>query len=166
MDKCRNLLGDERFERIFGDTGRHPEELVNSNMVAAERLKENISQERASYTNVKTQDGLFKDPKSVAEERPTACSINSINVHGLNLVKSFEGGHLVSYRDVAGILTIGYGCIRGVREGMTLRRNKRHGACERTWSIPRRPLLPWYQPFRRPITNTQPWFPSVSQLAG
>lgn len=46
--------------------------------------------------------------------------LRSINVAGLNLIKSFEGCELTAYQDVAGIWTIGYGHIRGVRQGMTI----------------------------------------------
>jgi len=46
--------------------------------------------------------------------------LRSINDAGLNLIKSFEGRRLTAYRDVAGIWTIGYGHIRGVREGMAI----------------------------------------------
>lgn len=46
--------------------------------------------------------------------------LRSINEAGLNLIKSFEGLRLTAYQDVAGIWTIGYGHIRGVREGMTI----------------------------------------------
>lgn len=43
-----------------------------------------------------------------------------INQEGLNLIKSFEGLRLDAYQDVAGIWTIGYGHIKGVKEGMTI----------------------------------------------
>jgi lysozyme len=46
--------------------------------------------------------------------------LRSINTAGLNLIKSFEGCELKAYQDVAGIWTIGYGHIHGVREGMTI----------------------------------------------
>jgi lysozyme len=46
--------------------------------------------------------------------------LRTINDAGLNLIKSFEGCRLAAYQDVAGIWTIGYGHIRGVREGMTI----------------------------------------------
>ena len=44
----------------------------------------------------------------------------AINDAGLNLIKSFEGCKLTAYQDVAKIWTIGYGHIRGVRQGMTI----------------------------------------------
>ena len=46
--------------------------------------------------------------------------LRTINDAGLDLIKSFEGCRLAAYQDVAGIWTIGYGHIRGVREGMTI----------------------------------------------
>jgi lysozyme len=46
--------------------------------------------------------------------------LRTINDAGLNLIKSFEGCRLAAYQDVARIWTIGYGHIRGVREGMTI----------------------------------------------
>lgn len=46
--------------------------------------------------------------------------LRSINNAGLELIQHFEGCRLASYQDVAGIWTIGYGHIRGVREGMTI----------------------------------------------
>ena len=39
--------------------------------------------------------------------------------HCLNLIKGFEGFSPVAYRDMANIWTIGYGTIRGVKEGDT-----------------------------------------------
>lgn len=48
-----------------------------------------------------------------------------ISSHGLDLIKEFEGYHralpdgaCVAYRCPAGVLTIGYGCTEGVKEGM------------------------------------------------
>jgi lysozyme len=46
--------------------------------------------------------------------------LRTINDAGLDLIKSFEGCRLAAYQDVAGIWTIGYGHIRGVREGMAI----------------------------------------------
>ena len=46
--------------------------------------------------------------------------LRTINQAGLNLIESFEGLRLAAYQDVAGIWTIGYGHIRGVRPGMTI----------------------------------------------
>jgi lysozyme len=46
--------------------------------------------------------------------------LRSINEAGLNLIKSYEGFRSEAYQDVAGIWTIGYGHIRGVRPGMTI----------------------------------------------
>lgn len=42
------------------------------------------------------------------------------SVNGINLIKSFEGCHLKSYKCPAGIWTIGYGHTAGVYEGMTI----------------------------------------------
>lgn len=39
---------------------------------------------------------------------------------GLNLIKTFEGCYLKAYRCPAGVLTIGYGCTVGVKEGQTI----------------------------------------------
>ena len=39
---------------------------------------------------------------------------------GINLIKSFEGCRLTSYRDAAGVLTIGYGHTSGVKENQTI----------------------------------------------
>jgi lysozyme len=46
--------------------------------------------------------------------------LRSINEAGLNLIKSYEDFRSEAYQDVAGIWTIGYGHIRGVRPGMTI----------------------------------------------
>lgn len=46
--------------------------------------------------------------------------LRTINDAGLNLIESFEGLRLDAYQDVAGIWTIGYGHIRGVRPGMSI----------------------------------------------
>jgi lysozyme len=42
------------------------------------------------------------------------------------LIKEFEGCCLTAYRCPAGKLSIGYGCTRGVREGMTITREQAH----------------------------------------
>jgi lysozyme len=47
-----------------------------------------------------------------------------INSAGLNLIATSEGLRLDAYQDVAGIWTIGYGHIRGVRPGMTITANQ------------------------------------------
>lgn len=44
----------------------------------------------------------------------------NISPEGLAIIKRFEGCRLVAYRDSVGILTIGYGSTRAVREGMTI----------------------------------------------
>jgi len=44
----------------------------------------------------------------------------TINQHGLNLIKSFEGLYLDAYIDPVGIPTIGYGHIKDVEMGMTI----------------------------------------------
>lgn len=44
----------------------------------------------------------------------------NINAEGLALIKSFEGLQRIAYQDVAGIWTIGYGHIKGVKQGMTI----------------------------------------------
>ena len=43
-----------------------------------------------------------------------------ISQTGLYLIKSFEGCSLKAYRCPAGVLTIGYGCTVGVKEGQTI----------------------------------------------
>lgn len=42
----------------------------------------------------------------------------AINDAGLAVIKRFEGCELTSYRDVAGIWTVGYGHIRSVTQGL------------------------------------------------
>jgi lysozyme len=44
----------------------------------------------------------------------------NISQVGINLIKSFEGCRLTAYKDVAGVLTIGYGHTSGVRSGQTI----------------------------------------------
>ena len=43
-----------------------------------------------------------------------------IGSKGLELIKHFEGCELEAYKCPAGVLTIGYGHIKGVQEGMTI----------------------------------------------
>ena len=43
---------------------------------------------------------------------------------GLELIKSFEGFKLTAYRDPVGVLTIGYGHTRGVKEGDKITKKK------------------------------------------
>lgn len=43
-----------------------------------------------------------------------------ISETGLNLIKQFEGCRLTAYRDIAGVLTIGYGHTGDVHEGQTI----------------------------------------------
>lgn len=43
-----------------------------------------------------------------------------INSAGLELLKSFEGCRLKAYHDVVGVLTIGYGSTREVKEGQVI----------------------------------------------
>ena len=43
-----------------------------------------------------------------------------ISAEGLALIKKFEGCELEAYQDVVGVWTIGYGHIKGVKEGMTI----------------------------------------------
>lgn len=43
-----------------------------------------------------------------------------VNAAGLQLVKSFEGLRLQTYRDAVGVLTIGYGHTAGVKAGQTI----------------------------------------------
>ena len=43
---------------------------------------------------------------------------------GVNLIKSFEGCKLTSWRDVDGIWTIGHGSVRGVYPGMVITREQ------------------------------------------
>lgn len=47
-----------------------------------------------------------------------------ISDNGLELIKKFEGCKLTAYRDPAGILTIGYGHTRGVKEGQKITKKK------------------------------------------
>lgn len=44
----------------------------------------------------------------------------AINQQGLELVKKFEGLYLKAYKCPAGVLTIGYGHTKGVKEGQTI----------------------------------------------
>ena len=46
--------------------------------------------------------------------------MKKINDAGLNLIKSFEGCRLTSYKDSVGIWTIGYGHTSGVTKGMII----------------------------------------------
>tara|TARA_R110002126_G_scaffold263033_1_gene406040 strand:- start:762 stop:1205 length:444 start_codon:yes stop_codon:yes gene_type:complete len=43
-----------------------------------------------------------------------------ISLEGLGLIKKFEGCELKAYKCAAGVLTIGYGSTKGVKEGDTL----------------------------------------------
>lgn len=43
-----------------------------------------------------------------------------ISAEGLALIKKFEGCELEAYQDAVGVWTIGYGHIKGVKEGMTI----------------------------------------------
>ena len=43
-----------------------------------------------------------------------------ISQEGLSLIKKFEGCELEAYRCAANVLTIGYGSIKGVKEGDTI----------------------------------------------
>ena len=43
-----------------------------------------------------------------------------ISAEGLALIKKFEGCELAAYQDAVGVWTIGYGHIKGVKEGMTI----------------------------------------------
>ena len=43
-----------------------------------------------------------------------------ISAEGLALIKEFEGCELEAYQDAVGVWTIGYGHIKGVKEGMTI----------------------------------------------
>nr|WP_302600170.1 lysozyme [uncultured Cellulosilyticum sp.] len=43
-----------------------------------------------------------------------------ISQSGIDLIKSFEGCYLKAYRCPAGVLTIGWGCTVGVKEGQTI----------------------------------------------
>ena len=44
--------------------------------------------------------------------------------NGINLIKSFEGCHLKSYKCPSGVWTIGYGHTYGVKEGQTISQNQ------------------------------------------
>ena len=44
----------------------------------------------------------------------------NISLEGINLIKHFEGCELEAYKCPAGVWTIGYGHIKGVKEGMTI----------------------------------------------
>mgnify|MGYP005677074333 FL=1 len=43
-----------------------------------------------------------------------------ISQEGISLIKKFEGCELEAYQDAVGIWTIGYGHIKGVKEGMSI----------------------------------------------
>jgi len=43
-----------------------------------------------------------------------------ISAEGLALIKKFEGCELEAYQDAVGVWTIGYGHIKGVKEGMSI----------------------------------------------
>ena len=45
-----------------------------------------------------------------------------ISQEGIALIKKFEGCELDAYQDAVGIWTIGYGHIKGVKEGMSITR--------------------------------------------
>lgn len=47
-----------------------------------------------------------------------------ISDNGLELIKKFEGCKLTAYRDPAGILTIGFGHTKGVKEGQKITKKK------------------------------------------
>ena len=47
-----------------------------------------------------------------------------ISDNGLELIKKFEGCKLTAYRDPAGILTIGYGHTKGVKEDQKITKKK------------------------------------------
>ena len=47
-----------------------------------------------------------------------------ISKEGINLIKHFEGCRLTSYRDSVGVLTIGFGHTKGVKEGMIITESK------------------------------------------
>ena len=44
----------------------------------------------------------------------------NISQEGLSLIKKFEGCELEAYKCAAGVLTIGYGSTKGVKEGDTV----------------------------------------------
>ena len=44
----------------------------------------------------------------------------NISQEGLSLIKKFEGCELDAYQDAVGVWTIGYGHIKGVKEGMQI----------------------------------------------
>lgn len=43
-----------------------------------------------------------------------------VSQKGIDLIKKYEGLRLKAYRDVAGVLTIGYGSTKGVKPGMMI----------------------------------------------
>lgn len=43
-----------------------------------------------------------------------------ISETGLNLIKQFEGCHVTAYKDISGVLTIGYGHTKGVKAGQKI----------------------------------------------
>lgn len=47
-----------------------------------------------------------------------------ISEKGLELIKTFEGCKLTAYRDPVGVLTIGYGHTKGVKEGDKITKKK------------------------------------------
>ncbi len=44
----------------------------------------------------------------------------NISNEGISLIKKFEGCELESYQDAVGVLTIGYGHTKNIKEGMTI----------------------------------------------
>ena len=47
-----------------------------------------------------------------------------ISDNGIELIKKFEGCRLTAYRDAVGVLTIGYGHIKGVKDGQKITQKK------------------------------------------
>lgn len=44
----------------------------------------------------------------------------NISQRGIDLIKDFEGCELTAYKDIVGVLTIGYGCTTNVQDGLTI----------------------------------------------
>jgi GH24 family phage-related lysozyme (muramidase) len=96
--------------------------------------KQIFFQGRNTWYVYRTDVQVLRDGKVIAtglEPKPDPANPGSIssgrrqiNAKGLQVIKSFEGLALTAYRDVVGVLTIGYGTTRGVRAGMRITRDQ------------------------------------------
>lgn len=60
------------------------------------------------------------EPKNGSSSNGTLQKGRRMNAAGMNILKECEGLRLNSYRCPAGVWTIGYGCTKGIRPGMTI----------------------------------------------